>query len=38
MLGYGDVVKEAAALEVPTDVSLKDPKDYTIIGKGYSEC
>ncbi len=31
-LGYGDVVKEAAALEVPEDVTLKDPKDYKIIG------
>lgn len=33
MLGYGDVAKEAATMEVPKDVSLKDPKDYTIIGK-----
>ncbi len=32
-LGYGDVVKEAAVLEVPEDVSLKDPKDFNIIGK-----
>ncbi len=32
-LGYGDVVKEAALLEVPENVSLKDPKDFTIIGK-----
>jgi len=31
-LGYGDVVKEAALLEVPEDVGLKDPKDYKIIG------
>ena len=31
-LGYGDVVKDAALLEVPEDVSLKDPKDYKIIG------
>jgi isoquinoline 1-oxidoreductase beta subunit len=31
-LGYGDVVKEAALLEVPEEVSLKDPKDYSIIG------
>ena len=31
-LGYGDVVKEAALLEVPENVKLKDPKDYTIIG------
>ncbi len=35
-LGYGDVVKEAASLEVPEDVKLKDPKDFTIIGKGKS--
>ena len=32
-LGYGEVVKEAAVLEVPKDVALKDPKDYTIIGQ-----
>ncbi len=32
-LGYGDVVKEAAAMEVPEDVALKDPKDYKIIGQ-----
>ncbi len=32
-LGYGDVVKEAALLEVPEDVKLKDPKDFTIIGQ-----
>lgn len=32
-LGYGDVVKEAAALEVPEEVALKDPKDFNIIGK-----
>ena len=31
-LGYGDVVKEAAQLEIPEDVALKDPKDYKIIG------
>lgn len=33
-LGYGDVVKDAATLEVPEEVKLKDPKDFTIIGKG----
>ena len=32
-LGYGEVVKEAALLEVPEDYKLKDPKDFTIIGK-----
>ncbi len=32
-LGYGDVVKEAAQLEVPEDVVLKEPKSYTIIGQ-----
>jgi len=35
-LSYGDVVKEAALLEVPESVSLKDPKDFTIIGQGKS--
>ncbi|OBQ56401.1 xanthine dehydrogenase family protein molybdopterin-binding subunit [Tamlana sp. s12] len=33
-LGYGDVVKLAATLEIPENVSLKDPKDFNIIGKG----
>ncbi|WP_422351483.1 molybdopterin cofactor-binding domain-containing protein [Flagellimonas sp.] len=32
-LGYGDVVNEAAVLEVPEEVALKDPKDYKIMGK-----
>lgn len=32
-LGYGDVVKEAAALEVPENVKLKEPSAYKIIGK-----
>lgn len=31
-LGYGDVVKEAALLEVPEEITLKEPKDYKIIG------
>ncbi len=35
-LGYGDVVKEAALLDVPEDVKLKDPEDFTIIGKNTS--
>ena len=32
-LGYGDVVNEAATLEVPEEVVLKDPKDYKIISR-----
>ena len=35
-LGYGEVVKEATLLEVPEDVTLKETKDFTIIGKGKS--
>ena len=31
-LGYGDVVNEAALLEVPENVTLKKPSEYTIIG------
>ncbi|WKB80950.1 molybdopterin cofactor-binding domain-containing protein [Cellulophaga omnivescoria] len=31
-LGYGEVVTEAAALDVPENVSLKHPKDFSIIG------
>lgn len=31
-LGFGDVVDEAAKLEIPEGVTLKEPKDYTIIG------
>lgn len=31
-LGYGDVVEEAAVLEVPENLTLKEPKDYTVIG------
>ncbi len=31
-LGYGDVVKEAATMEVPEGVTLKDPKNFKIIG------
>ncbi|NJB69863.1 isoquinoline 1-oxidoreductase beta subunit [Saonia flava] len=31
-LGYGDVVKEAAMVEIPEKVKLKKPKDYKIIG------
>ncbi|MEM9687197.1 MAG: molybdopterin cofactor-binding domain-containing protein, partial [Bacteroidota bacterium] len=32
-LGYGEVVTEAAGLEIPENVSLKTPKEFTIIGK-----
>ena len=31
-LGFGEVVDEAAKLDVPEAVTLKEPKDYTIIG------
>src|SRR5438445_10931452 len=31
-LGYGALVDRAAKLPVPTQVSLKDPKDFTLIG------
>lgn len=32
-LGYGDLVNEAAALDIPENVTLKEPKDFKIIGK-----
>lgn len=32
-LGYGELVQDAAALQVPEDVTLKEPKDFTIIGQ-----
>ncbi len=32
-LGYGEVAVEAAAMDVPKDVHLKEPKDYKIIGQ-----
>ena len=35
-LGYGEVVKEAALLEVPEDVTLKEIKDFHIIGQDIS--
>jgi isoquinoline 1-oxidoreductase beta subunit len=31
--GYGDLVDAAAAVPVPQDPPLKDPKDFTVIGK-----
>lgn len=33
-MSYGELAAEASKLEIPTDVNLKDPKDFTIIGKG----
>lgn len=33
-LHYGQVVNDAALLEVPDEVALKDPKDFSIIGQG----
>ena len=32
-MGYGEVAVEAAKLEVPEGLTLKEPKDFTIIGK-----
>ncbi|MGB1004497.1 MAG: molybdopterin cofactor-binding domain-containing protein [Salibacteraceae bacterium] len=32
-LGYGEVALEAAKLEIPEGLSLKDPKDFKIIGQ-----
>ena len=32
-LAYGDLVDAAAAVAVPKDPPLKDPKDFTLIGK-----
>lgn len=32
-IGIGEVVNEAALLEIPSDVTLKDPKDFKIIGR-----
>ena len=32
-LGYGDLVEAAADLPVPQDPPLKDPKDFSLIGK-----
>lgn len=32
-IGYGGLVLKAAELEVPTKIKLKDPEDFTIVGK-----
>jgi len=32
-LSYGELAEAAAKLETPTEITLKDPKDWTIIGK-----
>jgi isoquinoline 1-oxidoreductase beta subunit len=31
-MGYGEIASVAAGMEVPEEVTLKDPKDFTIIG------
>jgi isoquinoline 1-oxidoreductase beta subunit len=33
-IGYGEVAELAATLAVPAEVTLKDPKDFKIIGQG----
>lgn len=33
-VSYGKVAEAAAKLDVPKDITLKDPKDWKIIGKG----
>lgn len=33
-ISYGKVAEAAARLAPPTDIKLKDPKDWTLIGKG----
>jgi isoquinoline 1-oxidoreductase subunit beta len=35
--GYGSLIAAAAALPVPADITLKDPKDWTLIGKDAPE-
>jgi isoquinoline 1-oxidoreductase subunit beta len=32
-LSYGELATEASQITVPTEVKLKDPKDFTLIGK-----
>lgn len=31
-IGYGEIASKAVGLEVPEELELKDPKDYTLIG------
>ena len=31
-IGYGEIATEATGLEIPSEVKLKDPKDFKIIG------
>ncbi len=31
-MSYGDIVSKAVGMEVPTEVALKEPKDYKLIG------
>lgn len=33
-MGYGEIAAQAAELEVPAEVELKNPADFKIIGKG----
>lgn len=33
--GFGELAAAAAALPVPTEVKLKDPKDFVFLGKGF---
>jgi len=33
---YGEVAQKASSMNVPADIKLKDPKDYTIIGHSKS--
>ncbi|MGM0458763.1 MAG: molybdopterin cofactor-binding domain-containing protein [Bacteroidota bacterium] len=33
-ISYGEVASEASSIPIPSDVPLKDPSDFTLIGKG----
>ena len=37
-LGYGELAQEASNLPVPTDVPLKNRKDFKIIGTCSKKC